>query len=95
MGLALTTGASLVLKRKFSVSDFWSDVNKYNVTIFQYIGELCRYLLNAPEHKFEQNHNLRIATGNGLRPDIWDDFKRRFKIKKDSEFYGATEETYP
>ena len=61
VGLALTTGASLVLKRKFSVNDFWSDVNKYNVTIFQYIGELCRYLLNAPEHKFEQNHNLRIA----------------------------------
>jgi len=91
VGLALTTGASLVLKRKFSVSDFWSDVNEYNVTIFQYIGELCRYLLNAPEHKFEKNHNLRIATGNGLRPDIWDDFKNRFKIKKILEFYGATE----
>ena len=91
VGLALTTGASLVLKRKFSVNDFWSDVNKYNVTIFQYIGELCRYLLNAPEHKFEQNHNLRIATGNGLRPDIWDDFKNRFKIKRILEFYGATE----
>ena len=52
---------------------------------------MCRYLLNAPEHKFEQNHNLRIATGNGLRPDIWDDFKNRFKIKRILEFYGATE----
>ena len=91
VGLALTSGASLVLKRKFSVNDFWLDVNKYNVTIFQYIGELCRYLLNAPKNKFENNHNLRIATGNGLRPDIWDDFKNRFKIKKILEFYGATE----
>ena len=91
VGLALTSGASLVLKRKFSVNDFWLDVKKYNVTIFQYIGELCRYLLNAPKNKFENNHNLRIATGNGLRPDIWDDFKNRFKIKKILEFYGATE----
>ena len=91
VGLALTSGASLVLKRKFSVNDFWLDVKKYNVTIFQYIGELCRYLLNAPKNKFENNHNLRIATGNGLRPDIWDDFKNRFNIKKILEFYGATE----
>ena len=91
VGLALTTGASLVLKRKFSVKDFWPDVRKYNVTIFQYIGELCRYLLNAPVHELEQRHTLRVATGNGLRPDIWDEFKNRFKIKRILEFYGATE----
>ena len=90
-GLALTSGASLVLKRKFSVNDFWDDVHKYDVTIFQYIGELCRYLLNAPKHKYENSHNLRMVTGNGLRPDIWDDFKERFKIKNVLEFYGATE----
>jgi fatty-acyl-CoA synthase len=91
VGLALTSGASLVLKRKFSVNDFWDDVHKYDVTIFQYIGELCRYLLNAPEHKHEKNHKLRMATGNGLRPDIWDAFKDRFRIKNILEFYGATE----
>ena len=91
VGLALTSGASLVLKRKFSVNDFWDDVNKYGVTIFQYIGELCRYLLNAPEHKYEKSHNLRMVCGNGLRPDIWDAFKDRFKINNILEFYGATE----
>ena len=91
VGLALTSGASLVLKRKFSVNDFWDDIHKYKVTIFQYIGELCRYLLNAPEHKYEKNHSLRMVTGNGLRPDIWDAFKERFSIKNILEFYGATE----
>ena len=91
VGLALTSGASLVLKRKFSVNEFWDDVYKYKVTIFQYIGELCRYLLNAPTHKYEKDHNLRMVTGNGLRPDIWDDFKERFNIKNILEFYGATE----
>ena len=91
VGLALTSGASLVLKRKFSVNEFWDDVHKYKVTIFQYIGELCRYLLNAPFHKHEKDHNLRMVSGNGLRPDIWDDFKERFNIKNILEFYGATE----
>ena len=91
VGLALTSGASLVLKRKFSVNEFWDDVYKYKVTIFQYIGELCRYLLNAPFHKHEKDHNLRMVSGNGLRPDIWDDFKKRFNIKNILEFYGATE----
>jgi len=91
VGLALTSGASLVLKRKFSVNEFWDDVHKYKVTIFQYIGELCRYLLNAPFHKHEKDHNLRMVSGNGLRPDIWNDFKERFNIKNILEFYGATE----
>ena len=91
VGLALTSGASLVLKRKFSVNEFWDDVHKYKITIFQYIGELCRYLLNAPFHKHEKDHNLRMVSGNGLRPDIWDDFKERFNIKNILEFYGATE----
>ena len=91
VGLALTSGASLVLKRKFSVNEFWDDVHKYKVTIFQYIGELCRYLLNAPYHKHEKDHNLRVVSGNGLRPDIWDNFKERFKITNILEFYGATE----
>jgi len=91
VGLALTSGASLVLKRKFSVNEFWDDVHKYKVTIFQYIGELCRYLLNAPYHKHEKDHNLRMVSGNGLRPDIWDNFKERFNITNILEFYGATE----
>jgi fatty-acyl-CoA synthase len=90
-GISLTSGASLVLKRKFSVNDFWDDVHKYDVTIFQYIGELCRYLLNAPKHKYENSHNIRLAIGNGLRPDIWESFKERFKIRNILEFYGATE----
>ena len=94
VGIALTTGASLVLRRKFSVKEFWEDVDRYKVTIFQYIGELCRYLLNAPHNEYEKSHNLRIAAGNGLRPDIWDSFKKRFGIKKIVEFYGATEGTF-
>jgi fatty-acyl-CoA synthase len=90
-GVALTTGGSLVIRRKFSVHDFWEDCHRYRPTFFQYIGELCRYLLNAPPGPHETDHALRAITGNGLRPEIWRAFQRRFAIPKIVEFYGATE----
>ncbi|WP_414832635.1 long-chain-acyl-CoA synthetase [Afifella sp. YEN Y35] len=90
-GAALTAGASVVIREKFSASQFWDDVVDYECTIFQYIGELCRYLLNSPTHPKERQHKLRLACGNGLRPDIWEDFKNRFAIPKILEWYAATE----
>ena len=91
LGPALLTGGSVILKRKFSVHEFWDDVHRYEATLAQYIGELCRYLLNAPTSRFEHDHKLRAITGNGLRPEIWAAFQRRFAIPKIVEFYGATE----
>ena len=91
VGTAFMQGGTLVIRRKFSATAFWDDIHKYKITIFQYIGELCRYLLNAPEHPKEKDHSLRVVFGNGLRPDIWEDFQKRFKIPKILEFYGATE----
>jgi fatty-acyl-CoA synthase len=91
VGMALLTGGAMIIKRKFSVHEFWEDAHRYDATIFQYIGELCRYLLNAPPARFERDHKIRAITGNGLRPEIWKNFQDRFAIPKIVEFYGATE----
>lgn len=91
VGIALTTGASVVLRRKFSASSYWDDVSDNGVTILVYIGELCRYLLNQPEHPKERDHNVRTGFGNGLRPEIWQEFLDRFNVPKLVEFYGSTE----
>lgn len=91
VGLALIPGGALIIKRKFSVQEFWSDIHKYRATIFEYIGELCRYLLNAPPGPLEKGHKVRVITGNGLRPEIWRQFQERFAIPRIVEFYGATE----
>ena len=74
----LTAGASVVLSDKFSVGPFWHDIVRWDCTLFQYIGELCRYLLKAPPSEFESRHRLRLACGNGLRGDIWEAFQARF-----------------
>jgi fatty-acyl-CoA synthase len=84
-------GGSVVLKKRFSASHFWEDVVAEGCTMFVYIGEVCRYLVNQPEHEDETRHKLRLAFGNGLRPDIWPVMKRRFRIPEILEFYGSTE----
>lgn len=91
VGIALYTGAQIVLRRKFSATEFWDDCVKYGVTTFVYIGEICRYLLNQPSRPRERAHMVRNAFGNGLRPDIWNAFKSRFGIDDMIEFYGSTE----
>jgi fatty-acyl-CoA synthase len=90
-GAMLISGGSVVIREKFSVREFWDDIARWHCTIFQYIGEFCRYLLNSPPHPWEREHALRLACGNGLRPDVWHDFKRRFAIPHIIEFYAATE----
>ena len=95
LGASLTTGAALALRRKFSASNFWNDVRKFDATAFIYIGELLRYLLNQPPTAEDQAHKIRVITGNGLRPDIWETFVSRFNIQEIREFYGATEGNAP
>jgi fatty-acyl-CoA synthase len=91
LGPPFLSGGSVVVRNRFSATEFWDDCHRYKPTLFQYIGELCRYLLNTPEHPYERSHNLRIAIGNGLRPEIWPRFQARFAIPHIMEFYGATE----
>ncbi len=91
VGQALMTGASVILRRKFSASQFWDDATDYGATAIVYIGELCRYLVNSPPHPKERAHSIRTGFGNGLRPDIWEEFLTRFNIPHVCEFYGSTE----
>ena len=91
VGSALNAGAALALGKSFSASKFWDEVIRYDATAFVYIGELCRYLLNQPEKPTDRTHKVRVIAGNGLRPEIWDEFTRRFGIKRVAEFYAASE----
>lgn len=91
LGAALLNGGSVVLRRKFSATHFWKDVAAEGCTMFVYIGELCRYLVNHESDEAETGHKLRLAFGNGLRPDVWPVLKRRFRLPDILEFYGSTE----
>jgi fatty-acyl-CoA synthase len=90
-GAVLIAGGSVAIREKFSAREFWDDIVRFDCTLFQYIGELCRYLVNTPPSPKEKAHRLRLCCGNGLRPDVWLEFKTRFNIPKILEFYAATE----
>jgi fatty-acyl-CoA synthase len=87
----LVSGGAVIIRQRFSASDFWRDVRDERCTLFQYIGELCRYLVNTPYQPIETEHSLRLACGNGLRPEVWEVFKTRFRIPRILEYYASTE----
>jgi fatty-acyl-CoA synthase len=90
-GAVLVSGGSVVVPEKFSARHFWNDVSRWDCTLFQYIGELCRYLMHVERHPLETEHRLRMCCGNGLGADVWTAFETRFRIPRILEFYGATE----
>jgi len=92
---ALSKGSAMAIARKFSASKFWHETRKFNATCFNYVGEICRYLYNQPPKSDDADNPIVKIVGNGLRPDIWLDFKERFNIEEIREFYGATEDFVP
>ncbi|XP_046898717.1 very long-chain acyl-CoA synthetase [Hypomesus transpacificus] len=88
---SIETGSTIVLRRKFSASQFWEECRKYNVTVVQYIGEVLRYLCNTPRRDNDKDHKVRLAIGNGVRTDVWREFLDRFGNIEVREFYASTE----
>ncbi|KAI1486489.1 fatty-acyl-CoA synthase [Biscogniauxia mediterranea] len=84
-------GAAVVLSRKFSHKTFWPEVHASRATHIQYVGELCRYLVNAAPGPLDRGHSVRMAWGNGMRPDVWERFRERFGIECINELYAATD----
>ena len=93
-GAVLVSGGSVAIRERFSASRFWDDIARWDCTLFQYIGELCRYLASAPPHAKETGHKLRLACGNGLREELWGVLQDRFQVPRIIEFYAATEATF-
>ncbi|XP_076020303.1 long-chain fatty acid transport protein 6 [Genypterus blacodes] len=91
IGGCIQLGATCVLKKKFSATQFWKDCLSNNVTVVQYVGELCRYLVNQPVVPEESAHSVRLAAGSGLRSDVWREFVKRFGGITVREGYGLTE----
>jgi fatty-acyl-CoA synthase len=93
-GATLVGGGTVVVRERFSASEFWQDVVGERCTLFQYIGELCRYLVASAPQPLERQHSLRLCCGNGLRADVWQEFQSRFRVPEILEYYAATEASF-
>ncbi|MGH1400364.1 MAG: long-chain-acyl-CoA synthetase [Acinetobacter tandoii] len=87
----IASSATLALRRKYSTSAFWKDVQKFNASAIGYVGELCRYLMDAPASELDHTHRVKKMIGNGMRPNIWDKFKQRFGVEEVLELYASSE----
>lgn len=81
----------IAIRKKFSVSNYWDECIKYNATIGQYIGELCRYLYSQPPKDVDKKHSIRTMFGNGMRSNMSADFQKRFNVSRIAEVYGTSE----
>jgi acyl-CoA synthetase (AMP-forming)/AMP-acid ligase II len=88
---AFGTGSAIVLGPKFSPRTQMKQCAETGATVMQYIGEMCRYMVTSPPSPHDKAHSVRVAFGNGMRPDVWQKFQDRFNIGTICEFYGATE----
>ncbi|CCF57057.1 hypothetical protein KAFR_0C00620 [Kazachstania africana CBS 2517] len=87
----ISKGGCISIANKFSARNFWKQASLTEATHVEYVGEVCRYLLHSPISEYDSTHNVKVAYGNGLRPDIWQQFRKRFNIEVIGEFYAATE----
>src|SRR6185503_6986548 len=83
--------STLALARRFSAGGFWRDIDRFEATGFNYIGEMCRYLVNRPASDRDRGHRVRVAVGQGLQPDVWTALRDRFAIGRIVELYASTE----
>ena len=90
-------GGCVILARKFSVRNFWHDVRRTRANILFYIGEMARYLVQAPPdpvHPDEtKTHGMELIYGLGITAPIWRAFRDRFGVPWITEYYSATEAT--
>jgi len=90
-GATLGGGGAVVLRERFSASSFLEGPPGERCTLFQYIGELCRYLVNSPRQPQETQHALRLVCGNGLRSEVWAEFQEALPHSQILEYYASTE----
>jgi fatty-acyl-CoA synthase len=91
MASALSTGGTAVIRRRFSAREFWRDIRRYNVTVTQYVGEICRYLMGQPASPEDRHHSLRTMMGTNMNTELWKDFQERFGVPEIYEGWGSSE----
>jgi fatty-acyl-CoA synthase len=74
----LAAGATVVLKERFSASDFLADVRRHGCTYFNYVGRALSYLLARPEEPSDADNPLVWCLGSEASPRDRAEFRRRF-----------------
>ena len=89
-GPALAVGATVVLRRKFSASNFMSDIREHGCTYFTYVGRTIAYILGQPANADDKHNKLRLGFGTEASALDRERFFERFGCDL-VEGYGSSE----
>ena len=87
---AMLTGNSLIQPERFSISNWWEDINETEATIFHYLGVIIAVLLSDQSATKASLGKLRVGFGAGVEPALHQEFETRFGIPL-VECWGMTE----
>ncbi|MFC9974767.1 AMP-binding protein [Spirillospora sp. NPDC127200] len=90
LAMAVRTGATVVLRRRFSASGFLPDVRRHGVTYFNYVGRALAYILATPEEPGDAGNPLEAAFGTEASAQDMARFAERFGCRI-IEGYGSSE----
>jgi len=87
---ALLAGGSIALARRFTKSNFLSDIRRYGATLFNYVGTPFAYIMDTPVRPDDADNPLRLAYGNEAPRQYIEAFAARFGCEV-IDGYGASE----
>jgi fatty-acyl-CoA synthase len=87
---ALASGATLVLRRRFSASGFLPDVRESGATFFNSVGRAIAHIVATPPTEHDRDHHLRYVLGPETSAPDKAAFTRRFGVPV-IEGYGSSE----
>ena len=88
---AMMVGGRAILRKGFSLSNYWQDLKRYRATWSMLLGSVMQLLWSAPEVAEEREHSLRFLWGTPL-PIDHDAFERRFGLRlARGGGYGSTD----
>jgi crotonobetaine/carnitine-CoA ligase len=94
IGIALIPGATVAIRSKFSVSQFWEDVEKFGVTMTLLMSTMPSYLMAAPHRDSDGSNSLVKVIMPPLIKNL-DEFKMRFGIPNVATLFNMTEVSTP
>lgn len=87
----MITGGRVILRERFSVSNFWPEVKQYGVTWFMMLGSVQQLLWRNPPCPEESSHKVTRCWGTPA-PVAKQDFDARFKLNMiPGGGYGSTD----
>ena len=86
----VVSGATVVLRKRFSASAFLPDVRRHGCTYFNYVGRVLSYILAVPESSDDADNRLKWGLGSEASPRDLKEFRRRFGCFV-VEGYGSSE----